>query len=962
MRRTEMKNYIYIDETAFDIPDNENDASHYGTPHSGNIPHSGRYEYGSGDNAYQRAQTFLTEYDRLHAEGKTEGEIVKYFRENVKGYENFTSTDLKARKSVYRAAAMEANIIRATRLKEHGCSNMEIGRKMGVNESVVRSWLSRKESTQNQKLQATADILKKSVDKKGPIDIGAGVELELGVTRTNFDTAVSILKEKGYNVYTIHVPQPNGGPNQKTTMKILAPEDTTWKDVITNTDKIKTITEYSSDGGLNYDSVKRPSFVSSDRIFVRYNDGTGSETDGSMKDGVIEIRRGVQDLTLGKGNYAQVRIGVDGTHFIKGMAMYSDDIPEGYDIIVNSNKKPGTTLKPTSKAEEGVFKMLKSDPDNPFGAVIKRGGQDFYEDKNGKYVKEGDDTYREATSKDENAKKYSLSPINRLKEEGDWDSYSKTLSSQMLSKQSLPLVKKQLEVSYAEKKAEFDEIMSVNNPVVKQKLLEGFASDCDSSAVDLKASALPRQSSRVILPLNCLKPTEIYAPTYKDGERVCLIRYPHGGIFEIPELVVNNKSLKAKKILGNTTDAVGIHQKVAEQLSGADFDGDSVIVIPVNDRVRLKTSPPLEGLKGFNTVEAYPKYPGMPEMSSKTKQLEMGKVSNLITDMTIKGATEEELTRAVKHSMVVIDAEKHHLNYKQSYDDNAIGALKAKYQERIDPETGKVRSGASTLISRASSKKDVNERVYNWKPDEDGKLTYRETGRTYVERKVMKDGTVKETTKLAKEETTWMADTDDARTLSSGYPVEEAYAKYANSLKALANNARKEQMAIKPIEVSKTAATLYKNEVESLEAKLTIALKNAPKERQAIIRANNTIKRKLQEDPAIINDNDKKKKIKQQAMTEARDHYGAKKALIDITDREWEAIQSHAIPTTTLKKILNNSDLDALKKRATPKVPNELSASKQAQIKAYQKSGLYSIEEIADILNVSTTSVSKYSK
>lgn len=60
------------------------------------------------------------------------------------------------------------------------------------------------------------------------------------------------------------------------------------------------------------------------------------------------------------------------------------------------------------------------------------------------------------------------------------------------------------------------------------------------------------------------------------------------------------------------------------------------------------------------------------------KQLDV--VSNLITDMTIKGATDEELCRAVKHSMVVIDAVKHKLGYKQSEIDNDIESLKKKYQ------------------------------------------------------------------------------------------------------------------------------------------------------------------------------------------------------------------------------------------------------------------------------------------
>jgi hypothetical protein len=146
------------------------------------------------------------------------------------------------------------------------------------------------------------------------------------------------------------------------------------------------------------------------------------------------------------------------------------------------------------------------------------------------------------------------------------------------------------------------------------------------------------------------------------------VRYPHGGTFEMPELTVNNQNREARSILsdkvkGHARDAVGINSKVAARLSGADFDGDTVLVIP-NDRRSVKTSAPLKELKDFDPQKRYPGYEGMKVMSDKQKQ--MGDVSNLITDMTILGANPAEIARAVKHSMVVIDAEKHKLNYKQS--------------------------------------------------------------------------------------------------------------------------------------------------------------------------------------------------------------------------------------------------------------------------------------------------------
>lgn len=141
---------------------------------------------------------------------------------------------------------------------------------------------------------------------------------------------------------------------------------------------------------------------------------------------------------------------------------------------------------------------------------------------------------------------------------------------------------------------------------------------------------------------------------------------------------------------------VGINSKVAERLSGADFDGDTVMVIPCNSdrsKVKITSTRPLEGLDGFDPKLEYgpsssPKvdidgtkhyYRGDREYKIMTKtatQNEMGRISNLITDMTLNGATREQLARAVRHSMVVIDAEKHKLDYQQSAIDNDIASLK----------------------------------------------------------------------------------------------------------------------------------------------------------------------------------------------------------------------------------------------------------------------------------------------
>ena len=659
--------------------------------------------------------------------------------------------------------------------------------------------------------------------------------------------------------------------------------------------------------------------MDSSRLKINY-----AEDGGIQKDGVIEIRRGVDDLSLGDSHYAQVRIMVDGTHYLKGMAVYSDDLPDGVDVLFNTNKKTGTPMT-------DVLKKIKDDPDNPFGSLIKEhGGQSYYIDKDG------------------NEK---LSLINKRAEEGDWGEWSDHLPSQFLSKQSMTLINKQLGLATADKVAEYDEICALTNPTVKKTLLKSFADDCDSAAVHLQAAALPRQKYQVILPLTTIKDTEVYAPNYKNGEQVALIRYPHGGTFEIPVLTVNNKQPEGKKVLGNTPkDAIGINSKVAERLSGADFDGDTVMVIPTGGKIKITSTHPLKGLEGFDPKEKYgPDSTTQPYKRMKNTQTEMGKVSNLITDMTLKGATEDELARAVRHSMVVIDAEKHNLDYKRSEQDNGIASLKKKYQGRV--EDGKYKEGAATLISRAKSEVSVPKRKGSPTINEDGSLSYKTADDlTYVDKKTGK-------TKTRTQASTQMAEAKDARTLSSGTPQEEAYASYANKMKSLANQARKEMVSTGKIPYSASAKAAYQNEVDSLNAKLNVALKNAPRERQAQVIANATVTAKKQANPDMTNA--EIKKANQQALTAARKQVGAERKPVVITDREWEAIQAGAISESKLTQILNNADIDSLRQRATPRATTTLSTAKQNKIASMSASG-YSTSEIAEALGISTSTVSKY--
>lgn len=889
-------------------PISEDILMHYGVKRR-----SGRYPWGSGDNPYQHSGDFLSRVEELQKQGLSEKEVAEGL--------GLSTTDLRMQVRVAKHERRSLEADRARSLREDGLSLNEIAEKMGYkNDSSIRALLDENTSINKNRAKVTADILKKELEKKGMLDVGAGVERELGVSQNTLKEALFILETQGYNVYGVGIPQVTN-PGKQTNTPVLCKPDTEYKDVYKNMGDIQSVGDYHSlNAGTSYTKLQYPASIDSNRVFIRYGDEGGTN-----KDGVIEIRRGVEDLNLGKSHYAQVRILVDGSHYLKGMAMYSDDIPDGVDIVFNTNKKSGT-------AKLDVLKKIKDDPDNPFGAAIKADGQSTYTGKDGKEH---------------------LSAINKLKEEGDWDKMSKNLSSQFLSKQPLELIKKQLNLTYRDREAEFDEICSLTNPTVKKKLLKDFADECDGAVVHLKAAALPRQSTQVILPITALKDNEIYAPNYRDGEKVALVRYPHGGTFEIPVLTVNNKNRSAISILGkNIQDAVGINPKVAERLSGADFDGDQVVVIPTNSRVKIKSTPAFSDLENFNPKDSYPYREGMKVMTKSETQKQMGIVSNLITDMTLKGADKTEIIRAVKHSMVVIDAEKHKLDYKQSEKDNGIAELKKKYQG-YTTEDGREVGGASTLLSRRKQDIRVPERQGSGIIDpETGSVTYKTTGRTYVDKKTGK--TVEATTKVK-----LLNEIDDVRKLSSGTLQENAYADYANKMKSLANRARKEYRATGLLKRNSTAALTYQEEVSSLNAKLNVAAKNAPKERRAQAIANSQVKAKIQDNPGM--DKSEIKKASQIAINNARNAVGAsgKDTRITVTDREWEAIQAGAISDNTLSKILRYADTDVIRQKATPKASTQLSTAQINKIKSMSASG-YTNAEIAEAIGKSVASVSKY--
>lgn len=988
-----MDNKDYESFTAYEKLEDDLYLEHYGTPR-----HSGRYPWGSGENPYQHeSEGWLERVTMLEKRGLHEHQVAEAM--------GCTPTQLRTWKAIDKQQRKSLLISECKELYAQGKSYSEIARIKGINSpNTVKNYVNSDKDIKPLQSRATADFLEEQVDKKGFIDIGLGVEKELvsidgdlGITRNKMQEAVELMRADGYTIFTKAQNPQVTNPTQQTARWVAAkfPPGMTEKEKMRafyearDRGEIMSVAEYhSDDAGLTWNAPKPPVSISSKRIDICY-----AEDGGIDKDGVIEIRRGVPDLSLGNSHYAQVRIAVDGTHYLKGMAVYADDLPDGVDIRFNTNKTKDIKMIDGSN---GVLKPMKKDPNdkskidesNPFGAVIMRGGQSDYDDP-----KTGE-------------KKQSA--INKIHDEGDWGGYSKDLPAQFLSKQNTDLIKKQLDYSIKDKQAEYNDILAINNPTIRKYYLEKFAKGCDGRAVDLKASSLPRQTYQVILPVPSLKDNECYAPNFKDGEQVALVRFPHQGTFEIPILTVNNKNKEAIRMLGkDPSDVVGINKTNADRLSGADFDGDDVIVIPTGkgNKVKINNSDPIASLKGYDPKEVYGTKVSYDEngkeiyinkngvaitpLTEDLKQRQMGITTNLLTDMTIAGAPIEDIAKATRHAQTIIDAAKHHLDYKQSEQDNDIPSLKKMYQVTYLPDGSLKRGGASTLLSRAGGEASVPETSgqphYNmigkpWydptKPE--GAVLLKESGRTYRKGEPIydEDGNpvlnrkgkqAKDYTKgeeiLALKKTTQMAATDDARTLISAIRSEPEilYADYANKLKAMANEARRTYMYTKDITYSPSAHKEYADAVKSLEEKLDQAYRAKPKEARAQNIALGIINQKLDADPNLQAKDIKK--IRQIAIETARAQVGSNRddRRIKITDREWAAIQAGAVAYNTLSKILNNSDPDSLRERATPKTNRGFSDAQVARIKNMHN-GYYTIAQIAEIMGCSTSTISKVLK
>lgn len=279
---------------------------HYGTRR-----HSGRYPWGSGENPYQHESwAFLSAVKKMKSDGMTEKEIAKAM--------GITQDRLRMRISVASAEVKAQQRSQGFRYIEKGYSNSKIAAMMGVSEGTVRNWRKEGDDYKKNIVVNVVDTLKEAVDKHKYIDVGSGTECYLGVSRTNLNHAVQYLQDQGYTLKSIQVDQ-LGVPGNKTTVKVLCPPDTPTREIYQHLAEITPVTgKFSTDGGLTMSGIKDPVSVDKNRVAIRY-----AEEGGIDMDGVIQLRRGVEDISLGQSQYAQVRIKVGDNLYLKGMAIYS---------------------------------------------------------------------------------------------------------------------------------------------------------------------------------------------------------------------------------------------------------------------------------------------------------------------------------------------------------------------------------------------------------------------------------------------------------------------------------------------------------------------------------------------------------------------------------------------------------------------------------------------------------------
>ena len=168
----------------------------------------------------------------------------------------------------------------AARLRAKGYSDVAISKRMQISPNTVKNLLLPDTVERHKINEATKNMLQKQANEKGMIDVGKSSNLQLGVTRTKMDVSLAELTTKGYVITEVQTPQL--GTTNKTSVRVLMSPKTMekakkeyaikdpekWKTLkknkmqkiaylyaAKNSFEIRTITDWSSDGGVTYKSV-----------------------------------------------------------------------------------------------------------------------------------------------------------------------------------------------------------------------------------------------------------------------------------------------------------------------------------------------------------------------------------------------------------------------------------------------------------------------------------------------------------------------------------------------------------------------------------------------------------------------------------------------------------------------------------------------------------------------------------
>src|SRR5699024_2895060 len=332
-----------------------------------------------------------------------------------------------------------------------------------------------------QRFENSLTALREQVKQKELVDVGEGVQEALGLTSTEKNKLIRALEMEGYEKHIVK--ERTGIPGNDRSTVVLAKPGTTWGEAFKNREKIQTFSgdyDVVSDG--NPLGVVKPKPLAKNRVQVVYGNEGGAEANG-----LIKVRPGVKDLSMGDNHYAQVRIQVGPKHCMKGMTVYANDLPDGVDVQFFTNKNRDVPVYGDKKAS--ILKTIKfdpNDPNNPFGTSISR------------QITDGEGKNRKATS-----------VLNIVNEDKDWKDWSRNLPAQFLVKQNNKLVRSQLEMTQSGRRAELEEIKALKNNTIKQHMLEKYAESADAAAVHLKAAALTGQRTHVLLPVPTLKDNEV---------------------------------------------------------------------------------------------------------------------------------------------------------------------------------------------------------------------------------------------------------------------------------------------------------------------------------------------------------------------------------------------------------------------------------------------------------------------